>query len=192
MGRQVYDVDATALPIRPRDADAMVSRAGGLGARGSTTADCVPLSFRPAGNRGQIAAIHAGWQGAGVRRHKGNRRALLMPDKPITAWIRRCISQENYEVGSQVRDKLLAGCVVNQVLSSQHLESFEQRYVSATSVADKIKLNLPSLPLTKLRAAGITVSNQSEIPCSYADSRYLLLIDVKTDLGSDLQPDVWH
>lgn len=167
-GQQIYDVDATALPIRPLDADAMVSQQVGLGLA-IMTADCVPIVlYQPA--TGQIAAIHAGWQGlaCGVIKATAER---FDADKPITAWIGVCISQENYEVGSQVRDKLLAGCVDNQVLSSQHLESFEQRYVLA-SVADKIKLNLPKLAADQLSAAGITVSNQSEIPCSYADSHY--------------------
>ena len=167
-GQQVYDVDATALPIHPLDADAMVSQQVGLGLA-IMTADCVPIVlYQPA--TGQIAAIHAGWQGlaCGVIKATAER---FDDDKPITAWIGVCISQENYEVGSQVRNKLLAGCIDNQALSSQHLESFEQRYVLA-SVADKIKLNLPKLAADQLSAAGITVSNQSEIPCSYADSHY--------------------
>ena len=167
-GQQVYDVDAAALPMRPLDADAMVSQQAQVGLA-IMTADCVPIVlYQPA--TGQIAAIHAGWQGlaCGVIKATAER---FDTDKPITAWIGVCISQENYEVGSQVRDKLLAGCVDNQVLSSQHLESFEQRYVLA-SVADKIKLNLPKLAADQLGAAGIIISNQSEIPCSYADMHY--------------------
>ncbi|WP_238060617.1 polyphenol oxidase family protein, partial [Psychrobacter faecalis] len=149
-GQQIYDVDATALLMRPLDADAMVSQQVGLGLA-IMTADCVPIVlYQPA--TGQIAAIHAGWQGlaCGVIKATAER---FDTDKPITAWIGVCISQENYEVGSQVRDKLLAGCIDNQVLSSQHLESFEQRYVLA-SVADKIKLNLPKLAADQLSAAG--------------------------------------
>ncbi|WP_227671211.1 polyphenol oxidase family protein [Psychrobacter pulmonis] len=167
-GQQIYDVDATALLMRPLDADAMVSQQADLGLA-IMTADCVPIVlYQPA--TGQIAAIHAGWQGlaCGVIKATAER---FDDDKPITAWIGVCISQENYEVGSQVRNKLLAGCIDNKALSSQHLESFEQRYVLA-SVADKIKLNLPKLAADQLSAAGITVSNQSEIPCSYADSHY--------------------
>ena len=167
-GQQIYDVDVTALPIRPLDADAMVSQQADLGLA-IMTADCVPIVlYQPA--TGQIAAIHAGWQGlaCGVIKATAER---FDTNKPITAWIGVCISQENYEVGSQVRNKLLAGCIDNKALSSQHLESFEQRYVLA-SVADKIKLNLPKLAADQLSAAGITVSSQSEIPCSYADSYY--------------------
>ena len=146
----------------------MVSQQVGLGLA-IMTADCVPIVlYQPA--TGQIAAIHAGWQGlaCGVIKATAER---FDDHKPITAWIGVCISQEIYEVGSQVRNKLLAGCIDNKALSSQHLESFEQRYVLA-SVADKIKLNLPKLAADQLSAAGITVSSQSEIPCSYADSHY--------------------
>jgi hypothetical protein len=56
-------------------------------------------------------------------------------------------------------------------LKVENLESFEQRYVLAPT-ADKIKLDLPKLAADQLSAAGITVSNQSEISCSYADPHY--------------------
>lgn len=167
-GQQIYDVDATALPIRPLDADAMVSQQADLGLA-IMTADCVPIVlYQPA--TGQIAAIHAGWQGlvCGVIKATAER---FDTDKPITAWIGVCISQENYEVGSQVRDKLLAGCIENQTLKVEHLDSFEQRYV-LTSTADKIKLDLPKLAADQLNAAGVMVSNESKIPCSYASSHY--------------------
>lgn len=167
-GKQIYDVDATTPPMRPLDADAMVSQQAQVGLA-IMTADCVPIVlYQPATE--QIAAIHAGWQGlaCGVIQATAKR---FSADEQVMAWIGVCISQENYEVGSQVRDKLLAGCIENQTLAWQHLDSFEQRYVLA-SEADKIKLNLPKLAADQLYAAGIIVRNQSEIPCSYADSHY--------------------
>ena len=167
-GKQIHDIDATALAMCPLDADAMVSSQAGLGLA-IMTADCVPIVlYQPA--TGQIAAIHAGWQGlaCGVIKATAERFSSA---EPIMAWIGVCISQENYEVDRQVRDKLLAGCIENQTLVSQHLESFEQRYVLATE-ADKIKLNLPRLAADQLNAAGIIVSNDSAVPCSYADPHY--------------------
>ena len=167
-GKQIHDIDATALAMRPLDADAMVSCQVKLGLA-VMTADCVPIVlYQPA--TGQIAAIHAGWQGlaCGVIKTTGER---FSSSEPILAWIGVCISQENYEVGRQVRDKLLTGCIENQTLAAQHLESFEERYVLA-SEADKIKLNLPQLAADQLNAAGIKVSNESAIPCSYADPHY--------------------
>ena len=167
-GKQIHDIDATALAMRPLDADAMVSCQVKLGLA-VMTADCVPIVlYQPA--TGQIAAIHAGWQGlaCGVIKTTVER---FSSSEPIMAWIGVCISQENYEVGRQVRDKLLTGCIENQTLAAQHLESFEERYVLA-SEADKIKLNLPQLAADQLKAAGIKVSNESAIPCSYADPHY--------------------
>lgn len=167
-GNHIHDIDKTALSMEPMAADAMVSRQAGLGLA-IMTADCVPIVlYQPA--TGQIAAIHAGWQGlaCGVIKATSERFSSA---EPIMAWIGVCISQENYEVGRQVRDKLLAGCIDNQTLSMQHLESFEERYVLATE-ADKIKLNLPRLAVDQLNSAGIIVSNDSAVPCSYADPRY--------------------
>ena len=167
-GKQIHDIDATALAMRPLDADAMVSCQVKLGLA-VMTADCVPIVlYQPA--TGQIAAIHAGWQGlaCGVIKTTVER---FSSSEPIMAWIGVCISQENYEVGRQVRDKLLTGCIENQTLVAQHLESFEERYVLA-SEADKIKLNLPQLAADQLNAAGIIVSNDSAVPCSYADPHY--------------------
>ena len=167
-GKQIHDIDATALAMRPLDADAMVSCQADLGLA-VMTADCVPIVlYQPA--TGQIAAIHAGWQGlaCGVIKTTVER---FSSSEPIMAWIGVCISQENYEVGRQVRDKLLTGCIENQTLAAQHLESFEERYVLA-SEADKIKLNLPQLAADQLNAAGIIVSYDSAVPCSYADPHY--------------------
>ena len=167
-GNHIHDIDKTALSMEPMAADAMVSRQAGLGLA-IMTADCVPIVlYQPA--TGQIAAIHAGWQGlaCGVIKATAERFSSA---EPIMAWIGVCISQENYEVGRQVRDKLLAGCIDNQALSMQHLESFEERYVLA-SEADKIKLNLPRLAADQLNSAGIIVSNDSAVPCSYADPHY--------------------
>ena len=167
-GKQIHDIDATALAMRPLDADAMVSCQASLGLA-VMTADCVPIVlYQPA--TGQIAAIHAGWQGlaCGVIKATVERFSSF---EPIMAWIGVCISQENYEVGRQVRDKLLTGCIENQTLVAQHLESFEERYALA-SEADKIKLNLPQLAADQLNAAGIIISNESAIPCSYADPHY--------------------
>ncbi|MGP5338024.1 polyphenol oxidase family protein [Psychrobacter maritimus] len=167
-GKQIHDIDATALAMRPLDADAMVSCQVKLGLA-VMTADCVPIVlYQPA--TGQIAAIHAGWQGlaCGVINATVERFSSF---EPIMAWIGVCISQENYEVGRQVRDKLLTGCIENQTLAAQHLERFEERYVLA-SEADKIKLNLPQLAADQLKTAGIIVSNEAAIPCSYADPHY--------------------
>ena len=187
-GNHIHDIDATALSIVPMAADAMVSNQGSVGLA-IMTADCVPIVlYQPA--TGQIAAIHAGWQGlaCGVIKATAER---FSDSGQIMAWIGVCISQENYEVGSQVRDKLLAGCIENSSLTTDALSHFDERYVIASATsnsgalstadtisdnvpanANKITINLPKIAADQLIAAGIVVCNQSSIPCSYADGSY--------------------
>ncbi|MGP5549561.1 polyphenol oxidase family protein [Psychrobacter namhaensis] len=193
-GKQIHDVDATALSMQPVAADAMVSQQTGLGLA-IMTADCVPIVlYQP--TSGQIAAIHAGWQGlaagiipATVKRFKESGE--------IKAWIGVCISQDNYEVGVQVRDQLLKGCIENTSLTKASIDSFDQRYaihsddvskngskaphlpetvdkatIHATSAAKKIKLNLPKLAADQLSSAGVRLAHETLIHCSYADDRY--------------------
>ena len=187
-GNHIHDTDATVLSMAPMAADAMVSKQDGTGLA-IMTADCVPIVlYQPA--TGQIAAIHAGWQGlaCGVIKATAER---FSDSGEIMAWIGVCISQDNYEVGSQVRDKLLAGCIANNALTTDALSNFDERYVMASGTseldaastadklsnntpvyAEKIKIDLPKIAADQLQAAGIVVCNESSIPCSYADEHY--------------------
>lgn len=180
-GKHIYDVDACPLSMQPAAADAMVSQQAGLGLA-IMTADCVPVVlYQPAS--GQIAAIHAGWQGlAGGVIPAAVQRFTQAGE--IQAWIGVCISQANYEVDSRVRDKLLAGCRDSQALPAHTLsgtERFDQLYV-ATSAAhqttdsaackDKITLDLPKIAADQLSHAGVNLANKAPISCSYADSHY--------------------
>lgn len=193
-GKQIHDIDATALSMQPLAADAMVSRQDDIGLA-IMTADCVPIVlYQPA--TGQIAAIHAGWQGlaCGVIQATADR---FGSGGKIKAWIGVCISQNNYEVGCDVRDKLRKGCLENQLLTTADMDEFNQRYVidsvddingnsnaqylhktvvkpsSCTKVgADKVKIDLSRLAADQLMSAGILVESQPSNACSYSDSRY--------------------
>lgn len=187
-GNDIHDTDATVLSMAPMAADAMVSKQDGTGLA-IMTADCVPIVlYQPA--TGQIAAIHAGWQGlaCGVIKATAER---FSDSGEIMAWIGVCISQDSYEVGSQVRDKLLAGCIANNALTTDAISNFDERYVMASGTseldaastadklsdntpvyAEKIKIDLPKIAADQLQAAGIVVCNESSIPCSYADGHY--------------------
>ena len=167
-GKRIHDVDATTLNMAPMSADAMVSQQSGRGLA-IMTADCVPIVlYQPIS--GKIAAIHAGWQGlaCGVIQETVSR---FTDSGPIQAWIGVCISQENYEVNVDVRDKLLAGCIANQTLSKKHIDDFVSLF-SISSHDDKIKLDLPKLAAMQLEAAGATVVNDLPVDCSYADTHY--------------------
>jgi YfiH family protein len=197
-GQQIHAIDNSSLSMQPQNADAMVSQQAGLGLA-IMSADCVPIVlYQPL--TGQIAAIHAGWQGlaCGVIQATAERFTAA---GPIMAWVGVCISQRNYEVGRQVSDQLLAGCLTELSLTAAYLADFQQRYVlavhsqaepdAASAVesnklhktvaklanfakveAYKVKLNLPKLALDQLITAGISVDTELPINCSYADSHY--------------------
>ena len=167
-GKHIHDVDATTLNMAPLSADAMVSQQSGSGLA-IMTADCVPIVlYQP--TSGKIAAIHAGWQGlaCGVIQETVDR---FTNSGPIKAWIGVCISQENYEVNTDVRDKLLSGCITNQTLPEKHIDDFVSLF-SISSYDDKIKLDLPKLAAMQLEAAGATVVNDLPVDCSYANTHY--------------------
>ena len=193
-GKQIHDIDTTPLSMAPMAADAIISKQSGRGLA-IMTADCVPIVlYQPAS--GKIAAIHAGWQGlaCGVIRETVER---FTDSGSVQAWIGVCISQANYEVGHQVRDQLLAGCLDNQLLTASDSDSFDSLYVMrsdsglenhsdtqhlhktvdkrsncATVHTDKVKLNLPKLAADQLTAAGVSIDNKEPISCSYADRHY--------------------
>lgn len=171
-GKQVYDVDTTSLSMQPADADAMISQQTDLGLA-IMTADCVPIVlYQPA--TGQIAAIHAGWQGLACGVIKATAECFGAAGQ-IIAWIGVCISQAHYEVGNHVRDQLLAGCVENQSLTSSSIDNFDQLFCATkhtTVGTDKIKLNLPKLATDQLVAAGITVATDLPVCCSYNAAHY--------------------
>src|SRR4029077_13134825 len=89
-------------------ADAMVSNSKGI-ALGILSADCAPVLLAD-GEAGVIGAVHAGWKGAlsGViaaavvaMERLGARR------ERIAAAIGPCISQANYEVGAELRQRFV-------------------------------------------------------------------------------------
>lgn len=93
----------------PVEGDGMVTATQGL-ILGIQTADCAPVLLADAKAR-VIGAAHAGWKGAlggvlegvvAAMEGLGARRG------DIAAAIGPCISQDNYEVGWEMRDKFLA------------------------------------------------------------------------------------
>ncbi|SJN37888.1 polyphenol oxidase family protein [Psychrobacter sp. JB385] len=170
-GKQIQNIDFAALSMEPMAADAMISKQAGLGLA-IMTADCVPIVlYQPAS--GQIAAIHAGWQGLACGIIQATVQDFTESGE-IKAWIGVCISQASYEVGHHVRDQLFAGCFENQSLTASDLDRFDQRYVvnSEAGNADKLKLDLPMLAADQLKATGATLADGLPEHCSYADNRY--------------------
>src|SRR6185437_4845247 len=90
------------------EGDGMVTATPGLGL-GILTADCAPVLFADA-QAGVIGAAHAGWKGAagGVLEATLEAMETLGASRHrISAAIGPCISQRNYEVGADFRDRFL-------------------------------------------------------------------------------------
>ncbi|MDB5733605.1 MAG: hypothetical protein JWN16_242 [Alphaproteobacteria bacterium] len=107
---QIHSATVHAAPLwdaRP-DGDGMVTATPGV-ALGILTADCAPILFVDRKAR-VIGAAHAGWKGA----HGGVLEATLEAMEKlgatraaISAAIGPCISQRDYEVGFDFRDRFL-------------------------------------------------------------------------------------
>jgi len=90
------------------EGDAMVTATPGIGL-GILTADCAPVLFADPSAR-VIGAAHAGWKGAagGVLEATLEAMEKLGASRGrISATIGPCISQQNYEVGFDFRDRFL-------------------------------------------------------------------------------------
>ena len=95
-------------------ADAMVTAVPGI-ALGVITADCTPVLFADA-VAGVVGAAHAGWRGAVAGVLEATVDAMIAlgarADR-IVAAIGPCIHQSSYEVGSDLRDAVLAADAAN-------------------------------------------------------------------------------
>ncbi len=90
-------------------ADAAVTDRPGL-ALGIVTADCAPVLFADS-EAGVVGAAHAGWRGAvaGILEATISAMLDLGATRPgIAAAVGPCIGQDSYEVGSDLRDTVLA------------------------------------------------------------------------------------
>ena len=137
-------------------ADAMVTNVAGI-ALGILTADCAPVLFADA-EAGVIGAAHAGWKGAlggvtdstvaameslGAKRHR------------IAAAIGPCISQTNYEVGPEFRDKFADA------------DSRNLRFFAPGDRAHHYRFDLEGYVAQRLSGAGLAATTQLSA-CTYA------------------------
>lgn len=186
--------EISSLRMQPVSADAMISQQNAVGLA-IMTADCVPIVlYQP--TSGKIAAIHAGWQGLANGVIKATAECFRVEGE-IMAWMGACISHSQYEVGTQVVERLHSGCIDNALLPTAKLKDFEHFYAApshpkvnsdvsrkdihnivdtvsniATVNPCKVKLNLPRLAADQLSAVGISLCNDHDIACSYTDHRF--------------------
>lgn len=142
------------------EGDAMVTATPGL-ALGILTADCAPVLLADA-KAGVIGAAHAGWKGAlGTKDGGGVLEAVLDAMEKlgalrtrISAAIGPCISQENYEVGFDFRDRFL------------ELGLRQRRFFVPSDREGHYRFDLPAYVAHRLAQAG-TGSVESLGVCTY-------------------------
>ncbi|WP_182085480.1 peptidoglycan editing factor PgeF [Aureimonas sp. ME7] len=139
---------------RPK-ADAVVTATPGL-AVGVVTADCGPVLFADA-EAGVVAAAHAGWRGAtgGVLdRTVEAMEALGARREAIQAVLGPCITQPNYEVGTEMLDAFLTESADNA------------RFFADGQTADKRQFDLPGYIVHRLIGLGLSARFVGH--CTYA------------------------
>jgi YfiH family protein len=103
-GVAVADLDQ---PMVSKTADAAVTRQVGR-VCAILTADCLPMIL--AARSGEsVAAAHAGWRGLAAGVIESTVRALGLPGEQLQAWLGPAIGPKNFEVGTEVREALVAG-----------------------------------------------------------------------------------
>lgn len=136
--------------------DAMVTATPGI-ALGILTADCAPVLFADAQAK-VIGAAHAGWKGAlgGVTDSTIAAMEKLGAQRDrIAAAIGPCISQTNYEVGADFRERFAEADLVNA------------RFFIASDRADHFRFDLEGYVVHRLKMAGIS-SIEPLAACTYA------------------------
>ena len=168
---QVHSAIVHVMPAPPREGaarlegDAMVTASPGL-ALGILTADCAPVLLADPKAK-VIGAAHAGWKGALGEGGRGVLEATLdameklgaQRDR-ISAFIGPCISQANYEVGWDFRDRFLGLGLRNR------------RFFLPSDKEGHYRFDLPGYVTYRLTMAGAGSVEMSGI-CTYPpENRY--------------------
>ena len=141
------------------EGDAMVTATPGL-ALGILTADCAPVLFADAHAK-VIGAAHAGWKGALGTDGRGVLEATLDAMEKlgaergrISAVVGPCITQANYEVGFDFRDRFLELGLKNR------------RFFVPSGKEGHYRLDLPGYVAHRLTSAGTGRVEMSGV-CTY-------------------------
>ena len=105
-GATVVPIEAVRDAPGPIDADAVTGRASGDHCA-VRTADCLPILFCARDGR-EVAAAHGGWRGVRAGVIEATIDALETPASDLLVWLGPAISQENFEVGEEVREAFVA------------------------------------------------------------------------------------
>lgn len=160
---QIHSPDAVVVDLpfagdRPK-ADAMATRQPGL-ALGVLTADCGPVLFADTKTR-VVGAAHAGWKGAlgGVLEATIAAMEGLGAERAQTvAVLGPTISQDNYEVGPEFRERFVVA------------EPGSDIYFRASGSEGRYMFDLQAYIVARLERAGVTASAIGR--CTYAEEEY--------------------
>ncbi|MDP9082163.1 MAG: peptidoglycan editing factor PgeF [Pseudomonadota bacterium] len=159
-GTHVADLDVAdrtvlepGTSVAPAPADASVT-----GRRGCVcailTADCLPMVLT-ADSGDRVAAAHVGWRGLAGGVIEATVRALRLSPAGLLAWLGPAIGPRHFEIGSEVRDSLLAG---DRGAAAAFVPNARGRFMA----------DLYALARRRLEAAGVSrIYGGGE--CTYAD-----------------------
>lgn len=104
---QVHGTNVVVDPhsTEPPAADAAFTRQSGM-VCAVMTADCLPVLLVSVTGQ-ELAAAHAGWRGLCDGILENTVRQFQAPPSNILAWLGPAISQKNFEVGDEVRQKFV-------------------------------------------------------------------------------------
>ena len=102
----VVQIAAVREAPGPIEADAVTGRMPG-DCCAVRTADCLPILFC-ARDGSEVAAAHGGWRGVQAGVIEATIAALAVNANELLVWLGPGISQENFEVGDEVRDAFMA------------------------------------------------------------------------------------
>ncbi len=138
------------------EADGLVTDRPGMGLA-ILTADCGPILFADKGRK-IIGACHAGWQGAltGIVENTVDAMVDLGAQRSeIIAVLGPCISQKNYEIGAEFKERFRS-----------HDDAYKRFFVKALKPAH-YRFDLQGFILGRLESAGVQAHKSGE--CTYAD-----------------------
>jgi YfiH family protein len=118
-------------------------------------ADCLPVLFASRDGR-RLAAAHAGWRGLAAGVLERTVAALGVPGDVLSAWLGPAISQQNFEVGGEVREAFVAA---DPGAASAFVANARGRW----------QADLVGLARRRLAALGVTDVSGGHW-CTYADS----------------------
>jgi len=140
------------------EADGLVTNVAGMGLA-ILTADCGPILFADPDKK-IIGACHAGWQGAltGIAENTIDAMVELGAERGnISAVLGPSISQKNYEVGAEFKERFRS-----------HDEAYKRFFVKALKPAH-YQFDLHRFIVSRLTAAGVQATRTGQ--CTYADER---------------------